>query len=495
VAVAILILAISATPAAAQAFSTLHNFCTVTNCTDGYYSSSGLIQGTDGNYYGTAYYGGDFGAGSVYNITADGDLTTFYSFCGQANCADGYHPWPALVLGSDGRFYGTTTDGGANGNGTIFSLTGDGTLTTLYNFCSQANCADGYYSGGALLQGTDGNYYGLNSFGGLNGAGTIFRITPSGTYTTLHTFCSQTNCPDGIYPRGALVQGANGNFYGVTSGDGGYTSYGTVFSITPSDTFTILHTFCSQGGVCKDGFDPWGGLAQGNDGNLYGTTEDGGTEYCERRLNHSGPGCGTVFKITPGGRLTTILALPGPKAGENPTAQLILASDGKFYGATMYGGTHTNVGCAPAGCGTLFSITSDGALRTVHNFRGYLDDGYISAQLLQGTDGNFYGSTIYGGTIGYCEFGCGTVFSLSQGLSPFVKPIPPSTRVGTSVIILGNNLTGSSSVTFNGTAAIFTVVSNTEITATVPSGASTGEIQVVTPTGTLTSNVSFGVTN
>jgi uncharacterized repeat protein (TIGR03803 family) len=482
-----------ATRATAQTFATLHNFCAETNCTDGSFSLAGLIQGTDGNYYGTTYYGGAYGAGSVFSITPGGTLTTFYSFCGQTNCADGYNPMVSLLLASDGKFYGTTSSGGATGFGTIYTLTADGTLTTLYNFCSQSGCPDGAFPG-SLTEGSDGNFYGVTSGDTFytDAAGTVFQVTPGGTLTTLHSFCTQTGCPDGAFPSGPLIEAPDGSFYGMTSGDG-FMSNGTAFRITTTGILTTLHTFCSQGGLCKDGSIPMGGLVLGNDGDFYGATENGGTENCRRGLNRRGPGCGTVFKISASGRLQTMLSFPGPKSGENPMAQLIQATDGNFYGATLYGGTHTNVGCATPGCGTLFQTTPNGGLKTVHNFSGYLIDGYQSAGLAQGTDGNFYGTTRFGGTNGFCEFGCGTVFSLSMGLGPFVKTIPASGNVGKSVMILGNNLTGSSSVTFNGTAAVFAVISSTQITATVPPGATTGHVQVMTPSGELSSSIVFQV--
>lgn len=489
-----LVFAVCATRAGAQTYTTLHNFCSETNCADGFYSHSGLVQGTDGNYYGTTDYGGAYGGGSVFSISSGGTFTTIYSFCAQVDCADGFNPIAVPVLASDGKFYGTTYSGGANGYGTVFSLTAEGTLTTLYNFCSSSNCADGEEPG-PLVEGSDGNLYGTT-----NGdpfyeypTGTVYRITPSGTFTTLHTFCTQSGCPDGAFPSGSLVEASDGSFYGTTSGDR-FISNGTVFRITTAGALTTLHVFCSQGGLCKDGNLPMGGLALGTDGYFYGTTEFGGAANCARGLNRKGLGCGTIFKISPSGKLQTLLSFPGAKSGENPVAPLIQATDGNFYGATQYGGTKTNEGCSPIGCGTLFQTTTNGGLRTVHNLTGYLYGGYLAAQLVQGTDGNFYGTSLLGGTIGACEFGCGSVFSLSMGLGPFAKTIPAGGTVGSSVIVLGNNLTGTSGVTFNGTAASFSVVSDSEITTTVPTGATTGTVEVITPGGTLNSDVSFLVT-
>ncbi len=245
-------------------------------------------------------------------------------------------------------------------------------LTTLYSFCSQTNCTDGNEPRG-LVQAADGNFYGTTAFGGAYynnycsadpGCGTVFEITPAGVLTTLYSFCSQPNCPDGGHPVG-LVQATDGNFYGATEW-GGANGHGTVFEITPSGTLTTLYSFCAQAN-CADGANPEGRLMQATNGNLYGTT--------------------------------------------------------------YYGGANVD----------------------------------------------------------------GTVFSLSVGLGPFVETLPTSGNVGATVIILGNKLTDATSVTFNGTAATFTVVSSSEITTTVPTGATTGTVEVTIPSGTLSSNIAFQV--
>src|ERR1035438_5459485 len=219
----------------------------------------------------------------------DWSLTTLYSFCSQTGCTDGTDPtW--LIQGTDDNFYGTTAGGGANGGGTFFKMTPGGTLTPLHSFCSQS-CTDGS-SPVALIQGTDGNFYGTTPYGGANGqGGTVFKITPNGNLTTLYSFCSQTGCTDGTEPRW-LIQGTDGNFYGTTQ-VGGANNEGTVFKITPNGTLTMLYSFsfCSP---CTEGFLP-GALVQGTDGNFYGTTYDGGAT-----------GGGTIFQITPSGTLTTL---------------------------------------------------------------------------------------------------------------------------------------------------------------------------------------------
>jgi uncharacterized repeat protein (TIGR03803 family) len=175
---------------------------------------------------------------------------------------DGANPIAGLVQGINGQFYGTTSGGQGNGYGTVFTITATGTLTTLYFFCSKPNCTDGYEPYAGLIQATDGNFYGTTAGGGINGLGTVFKITPSGTLTTLHSF----DGTDGTSPYGTLVQGANGKFYGTTV-YGGANGDGTVFKITPGGTLTILHSF-----DLTDGGYPTAGLIQASNGQLYGTT-------------------------------------------------------------------------------------------------------------------------------------------------------------------------------------------------------------------------------
>jgi uncharacterized repeat protein (TIGR03803 family) len=479
----------------AQTFTTLHSF----------YGKNGgnpravLVQATGGNLYGTTFSGGQLvgtncfsgpGCGTIFKITpGGGPVTTVYRFCSQSGCTDGAQPYAGLVQATNGNFYGTTVYGGTNscngpGCGTIFKITPSGTLTTVHSFCSQTGCTDGFEPVAGLVQATDGNLYGTTEYGGANNnnGGTVFKITPSGTLTTLYNFCSQggTACTDGAHPYAGLVQATDGNFYGTT-GIGGTNNNGTVFKITPSGTLTTLHRFCSQSG-CTDGYDPQGAFVQGTDGNLYGITAGGGA-------NDNG----MVFKITPSGTLTTLYSFcsqSGCTDGANPFAGLVQATDGNFYGTTLGGGASTN--CRGNPCGTVFKITPSGSLTTLHSFER--TDGRIpSAPLVQDTNGNFYGTTAGGGAGTHCTGGCGTVFSMSVGLGPFVKTQPASARVGGFVQILGTNLTGATSVSFNGTQAVFRVVLNSWIKTTVPAGATTGPVEVVTPGGTLSSNVPFRV--
>jgi len=482
---AVLILC-AATPLAlhGQMFTSLHSF----DGGDGELPFSGLVQATDGDFYGTTYAGGAFNGGTVFRMTPSGSLTTLYNFCAQSGCTDGQYPNGTLVQDTDGNLYGTTLAGGTdcvppNACGTVFKITLSGVQTTLYDFCAQTNCTDGSIPNGGLVQAANGDFYGTTYDGGINvgsdgfGAGTVFKISPTGSLTTLYNFCSQANCADGEYPQAGLIQATNGDFYGVTSG--ATRHYGSVFRITPDGTFTALHYFCAQSG-CPDGANPYGGLVQAASGDLYGTTVAGGANNF-----------GTVFRIAPSGTLTTLYSFcsqSGCPDGTQPVAALVQATDGNFYGTTEFGGANC---VQDFGCGTLFKITAVGILTTLHNFcaqNGCTDGSSPEAPLIQATNGDFYGAAAAGGVDND-----GTVFKLSAGLGPFVETRPTSGEAGSAVEILGSDLTGATSVTFGGTAAAFTVVSRFLITATVPAGASTGEIRVVTPSRTFSSNLPFRV--
>ena len=194
-----------------------------------------------------------------------------------------------------------------------------------------------------------------------------------------------------------------------------------------------------------------------------------------------------MFEITPEGKLAILHSFHRTD-GAFPEAELVQASDGNFYGTTSKGGAK--------GGGTVFEITPGGKLTTLYTFcsKSNCTDGDFPVGLVQATNSNFYGTTLEGGTSSACgSRGCGTVFVLSVGLGPFVETLPTSGKVGSPVFIFGNNLTGTTSVTFNGTPAKFKVVSSTEITTTMPSGATTGPVKVTTPKRTLTSNVNFRV--
>jgi len=374
----LLLIAAVGSPAFAQAldgftFTTIYIF-DPTNGAIGDNPRAGLIQSSDGNLYGTTCSGGPGGGdGTVFKFTPQGTLSTVYSFI-MTPGANGFAPCDSLVQGSDGNFYGTTEFGGnltINSGigpryGTVFKLTPTGTLTTLHSF----SVADGSEPWADLVQGRDGNFYGTTLEGGSSyskeyaGAGTVFIITASGSLTTLHSFGVQTG--DGNTPGGGLIQGNDGNFYGVTGGGGAYEC-GTVYKIAPSGAETVLHSFGAP--KSGDGTCPTGCLAEGSDGNFYGTTGSGANGY------------GTIFRITPSGALTTLHSFLGTD-GNNAAGCLLQSRDGNFYGTTRSGGTD--------GDGTIFKITLAGAFTTIYSLTG--NDG-LNGGLVQGIDGSLYGTT------------------------------------------------------------------------------------------------------
>jgi uncharacterized repeat protein (TIGR03803 family) len=503
VCIAVAFCSAAAIAARAQTVTTLADF----DGANGAYSYSSLVQGFDGNFYGTAEGGGAYGngtyysGGTVFKVTQQGKLTAIYSFCAKANCIDGESPTAGLVLTAGGYFYGTTTLGGAHGGGTVFKLSAAGELTTLYSFCSLANCADGSAPAG-LIQATDSNFYGTTG-------STLFKITPAGALTTLYTFDSTPG------PNAALVQGTDGNFYGTTGITPSFQEFnnasGTVFRITPEGKLTTLQSFA---------YGPAAGLIQGTDGNLYGTTFYGPSlntadPNCD---SGGGYGCGMFFQMSLDGSLNLITGFNGYDPadddydGENPAATLVQATNGKFYGTTMYGGTGS---CEPGvtnwtGCGTIFgfAVEPNGtglneillypfcSQSVCPNILGTTPGNALFGALLQATNGNFYGTTSFGGAGTTMGGGPdrGFIYSMSIGLSPFVSLFSNFGHVGQGVQILGQGFKGATAVFFNGIPATFTAKSDTYLLATVPVGATNGAVTVTEPGGTLSSNKTFLVT-
>jgi uncharacterized repeat protein (TIGR03803 family) len=432
-----------------------------------------LVEGEDGQLYGTTTVSTGSG-GTIFKVTTGGTLTTLYTFCeGGEPCLDGSRPNAGLVVNANG-FYGTTMYGGANNDGTVFTIDSLGTRTTLHDF-------DGTDGAEPMVTLTASNkaaiLYGTTSIGGgIMNDGTAFQIDSAGVFSKLHSFMGT----DGEYPNVSLVAGSNGNLYGATleggSIDGSGT--GTFYEMTPSGTVTPLHTF-EPAQVAGSS----GAVIEGNNGNFYGTDIGGGN------------GAGTIYEITPAGEVTvlyTFCSLTDCKDGSTPYGAMIIGSDGNFYGTTYAGGANTTA--CNGGCGTLFQITPAGKLTTLYSFcsqANCADGSQPEGGLLQEASGTFYGTTYSGGT-----YGLGTVYSLSTATTqtPFVTPLQKSANAGATVTIQGNNLTGATEVLFNGIAAVFTVISSTEIKAIVPAGATSGLVTVVTPSGTLKSIVIFYVT-
>ncbi len=416
----------------AQTLTTVYQFCSQSNCTDGAAPEGTLVQGHDGNFYGTTSDVGFSGQGTVYKLTSSGTFTVLHSFSGLS---DGGVPRSGLIQASDGNFYGDTEGGGTCG--VAYKITASGTQTPVHEFAGGAG--DGCEPFGPLVQASDGNFYGTTYLGGGStvcqyGCGTVFKMTPAGTVTILHVFCTQSGCPDGYNPTAGLVQGSDGNLYGETL-FGGPNGYGALFKITTSGTMTTLHSFNNT-----DGSGPTGGLVQGGDGNFYGTTSLGGANSA-----------GTVFMMTPSGTLTTLHSFctqSGCPDGSSPNDGLLRASDGNFYGTAVAGGAHAS--------GTVFAITPGGSLTTIYSFcsvgGGSCSDGaYPYAGLIQGSDGKLYGVTTQGGNPNYA----GTAFNLT------LESIPTTTVLTSTPnpSYQGENVTLTATVTAqNGSTPAGTVV-------------------------------------
>ena len=333
--------------------------------TNGAHPNGPLVQGADGSFYGTTYDGGDWDAGTVFRVTTNGLLVTLASFSWGE---EGGNPQGALLQVSDGAFYGTAQYGGSAYEGTVFRVTADGVLTSLASFAY----TNGAYPSAALVQGNDGALYGTTPSGGLAGNGTVFRVTTNGVLTRLASFT------DASPTAGALAWGADGALYGTTE-YGGDSDAGTVFRVTTNGVLTPLISFEYDNGAY-----PLAGLMSGSDGLFYGTTEYGGSDYA-----------GTVFSVTTSGNLTPLASFTYDN-GSGPNSCLAQGPDGAFYGVAPSGGDNNY--------GTVFRTTGDGMLTALMSFAN--DEGSAPATgVVQGGDGALYGTTYSGGDTGY-----GTVF-------------------------------------------------------------------------------------
>jgi len=396
------------------AVMTLHKFL---GKSDGATPAAGLVLTSDGNFFGTTSSGGSNNAGTVFSITSAGAFTPVMSFLGGF---DGNGPQTPLVQGTNGSFYGTAYQGGSAGYGTVFELTTNGVFNPIYSF---TNGQDGSFPAAGLTLGTDGNLYGESFTGGANDSGVLFEMTPQGTLTVLHSMMDFT---EGDGPVGGLAQGTNGNFYGIAyRGEGDELGppypalpwWGTIFKVTPGGKLTDLYEFTNG----YDGANPKGSLTLGIDGSFYGTATSAGVPVFTPHPHV--PTYGTIFKITPGGAFSPIYRFTNGVDGGIPFCKLLQWTGGNFYGTASTGGTN--------GHGTVFEITPAGSFTPLYSFTNGIDGATPDAGLVQGPDGNLYGTASAGGA-----YGMGTIFEISssggftalysfQGTSDGSTPVAP----------------------------------------------------------------------
>ena len=456
----------------------------------GYFTVSGVTLGTDGNLYGTDQDGGTAtcgtaGCGRVFRVTPGGTLTVLHNFVGT----DGWDPHAPPIQGTNGKFYGTTpTTTAGSGISTAYSVTSGGLFTLLHTFTS----AEGQSVYGGLVQGSDGNFYGVSAQGGANGLGTIFKMTPAGAVTVLHSF----NGTDGNASYWPLIQATDGNFYGVTYLGGAFNE-GVIFKITPGGTYSVLHSLDNASG---DGQSPNSSLVQASDGKLYGVTAQGPSGVF-----------GTIFNVTTTGTFKLLHTFSGGD-GENPGSPLIQNTNGILYGTTTGGGSTACNG----GCGVFYSLnmglggfaTLSPALGKEGAKIGILGQGFGSSSVVkfggtQATTVTRSGTTYLTATVpagaltGAVTITTGTTTLTSSQhfkVTPTLPSFSPgSGPMGTVVTLTGTGLVQTTKIAFNGKSASFTVVSDSEVTATVPSGATTGTIVVTTKGGSVSSATKFTV--
>jgi uncharacterized repeat protein (TIGR03803 family) len=409
-------------------------------------------QGRNGTLYGTTV-GKSGSSGALFQVSTEGILRFPYSF----NSTTGGQPNGGVILATDGNLYGTASSGGSGGMGVLYRISPNGVYTVLHDFLGGSDGANPVY---APIEASDGSIYGITT-GLPNPTATLYKYAPStSTFTTIYVFDQTT----GEYPT-SLIQAGNGNLYGTISGG----ICGEIFELTTSGGLVWSYEF-SCAGRAPGGEGPVQ-ILQANDGNFYGATLVGGSSL----------GYGVIFRVDQQENVSVIYTFPNSgQYGAGPIG-LTQGTDGNLYGAAASLGKYNG--------GTLFQLTTAGDITLLYSFSSKEGSSPL-APPVQATNGLLYGTTESGGrTSG------GVVYSLDMELSPFVTFVLAAGDVGQSAQVLGQNLTGTTSVTFNGVAATsFSVKSDTFMTAIVPAGATTGPVIVTTPTGTLTSNVSFRIT-
>ena len=382
----------------------LHTFCGIQNCSDGGLPMGNLVRDGSGNLYGTAFIGGASQyllGGTVFELAVDGTFKVLHSFCIDQSCTDGLSPEGKLERDANGNLYGSTQGGGGDNYGVVFKITLAGKEHVLHSFTGGK---DGCNPLSGVTLGRDGYLYGTTV--GWCGPyyGTVFKISPKGAETVLHVFRQWAG---GALPYSDVILDDDGNVYGTTYSGGG-NGYGTVFQISPTGQYTILHSFCRPP-QCVDGMEPWGGLVRDAQGNLYGTTDGGGNVGATNTCAGDYYTCGTVFKLSPDGTYTILYRFAGGSDGANPRTDLILNPNGNLFGTTAAGGSHAGE-CGTYGCGVAFEIMGRSKERVLYSFKGGADGVHpFSGLSVDPTFEHLYGVTEGGGTTGY-----GVLFELSR---------------------------------------------------------------------------------
>ncbi len=521
----VLAVTLTASVGQAQTFTDLFDFDgTSHGCCSTY--PGALAQGRDGNLYGTSFAGGANGRGNVFKATLSGTITILHDF----NVTDGSQPQGGLSLGVDGNLYGSTTFGGTHSAGTIFKITPSGTHTVIYNFTNGSEGGfprnspvpgpDGKLYGatgpgskttiykittagvftplvilgfecdGPLTLGADGKFYGITVAGGTFNRGTAFSVTTTGVLKTLHSF----NDPTGGIPYGPVLQAVDGNFYGTAS-VGGTLGSGVVYKMTSAGVYTVIHNFDNN--TRANGITPTTGMVQGSDGFLYGVTSGGGASLD-----------GTIFKLKTDGTSYAVVHSFDGAHGATPYSLPTLHTSGKIYGLTNAGGAHNDGVLYSLNAG-LKSFVRPVALKSakVGATVGLLGQNLSTAtQVLFGTGPGTFTTTGNGymaakpaggattGLITVKEPGGNLLSPQKFKIVPSITSFAPANGpVGTQVVITGVSFSQTTAVKFSGKVATFTINSDTQVTATVPTGAVTGTISVTTQGGTATSTTDFTV--
>jgi len=529
-----------AAAAPAQTVSTIYQF---SNGTNPNLPAGVMAQGQDGNFYGITLSGGsNANVGAIYKISSKGVLTSLHAMAQSdgTTCS-------GLTLGTDGNFYGTCHNGGANNYGTLFKVTSAGVLTVLHNFAVQGSTSDGCEPLAPPIQATNGDFYGTTSFCGANNYGTVYKLTLAGAYSLLYSFQGPPN--DTVLPLG-LIEGTNGDLWGL--GNGWIISGGGVFKITLAGKESLVYTFePNPEGAFLDGEGPYTNLIQGSNGDFYGTTEEGGSAnegtifqvtaagketvlysfpnqtdgaYPSLPLTQgpngilygaatdcAGGGCAQagLFDITTKGAYKNLYLYPlvCSNCGQ-PEAPLLLSTSGTFYSTTEQGGI---------GVGSFYSLSNGySPFISLVNVRsgaegaqvGILGQGFSSASVVEfggtkATTRKLTGTTYILATVptgaltgdvtvttGSTKLSTTAIYKITPTYKSFT---PPSGPVGTVVTFNGTGLTQTTKVTIDKISTSFTVVSDSEITATVPAGAATGKIAVTTKGGSVSSSTNFTV--